>query len=285
MLYVGTEGQGVYTSTDLGAHWTTINDGLASLDVYSVAETQAGTLLAATKQGIYRSTNYGVLWSNAFETSRFYSVWSQDGLTLASGVGNLYRSADDGVSWTHVSPQSIFRVCYDFVKGLDGKLYAAASTQVAVSTDDGITWSNQYFGPSVDEIVSLEMDAEGRIYASSRSAGVLRIPPLLTGAEVTLRSTPSSCSYTVDGTPYSGVSHHVWSVGSSHTVGTQQVQSEGATIRHVWREWSDGGAMEHPISVSSMSAIDLEVRRDVHGCAAVHRDAVRHRLAVAPGFP
>jgi hypothetical protein len=65
---------------------------------------------------------------------------------------------------------------------------------------------------------------------------------------VTITSSPSGCSFTVDGTTYSSTQTFSWTPGSSHTISTTSPQSGGTGTQYVWDQWSDYGGMSHTIT-------------------------------------
>ncbi len=93
-LYAGTDGGGVFKSTDAGATWTAMNTGLTRLTVFALAVDPASsaTVYAGTPAGVFRSLDGGLTWS-AFS----------DGLTdlsaqaLAFGGSALYAGTRAGV--------------------------------------------------------------------------------------------------------------------------------------------------------------------------------------------
>jgi hypothetical protein len=54
--YAATAGNGIYRNVNGGAAWSSINDGLASLDVRALilASGDAGALFAATASGVFQ---------------------------------------------------------------------------------------------------------------------------------------------------------------------------------------------------------------------------------------
>ena len=66
--------------------------------------------------------------------------------------------------------------------------------------------------------------------------------------QVTVQTAPIGRAFTVDGTTYSSTQTFSWSSGSSHTVATTSPQSGGTGIQHVWKTWSDNGAISHNVS-------------------------------------
>ncbi|MCX6924041.1 MAG: hypothetical protein NT154_12655, partial [Verrucomicrobia bacterium] len=64
---------------------------------------------------------------------------------------------------------------------------------------------------------------------------------------VTVQTSPSGRSFTVDGTTYTTAQTFTWASGSAHTIVTTSPQSGATGTQHVWSSWSDGGAMSHTV--------------------------------------
>lgn len=64
---------------------------------------------------------------------------------------------------------------------------------------------------------------------------------------VTVQTSPSGLSFTVDGTNYSSTQTFNWIYGSSHTIATTSPQSGGSGTQYVWGSWSDTGAPSHMV--------------------------------------
>ncbi|QOY90515.1 InlB B-repeat-containing protein [Paludibaculum fermentans] len=69
-----------------------------------------------------------------------------------------------------------------------------------------------------------------------------------TKQSVTIRTSPSGLSYTVDGQAYSSTQVFSWTPGSPHSISTTTPQSGGTGIRYVWSGWNDGGGISHSVS-------------------------------------
>ena len=97
LLYEGTV-EGVYRSTDGGAHWTAASDGLsdAAREVWSLTFLPDRSLVAATGGGLYRSIDGRTHWRAAgLQTRAIYTLAAH--LTghivlLAGGDGGVYRA-------------------------------------------------------------------------------------------------------------------------------------------------------------------------------------------------
>jgi hypothetical protein len=68
---------------------------------------------------------------------------------------------------------------------------------------------------------------------------------------VTVQTSPSGQTFTVDGTNYSSAQTFNWIYGSSHTIVTSSPQSGGTGVQYVWGSWNDGGALSHAIMANT----------------------------------
>ena len=111
VLLVGTEGGGIFRSTDRGDTWTPVNAGLRfepGEDFQAVtAFAQKGNVLyAGTRDGLYASTDAGNRWQ---QVSSFQKYESISGLVVIGDriyVGTLNRGvwySDDGDLWIPVN--------------------------------------------------------------------------------------------------------------------------------------------------------------------------------------
>ena len=62
VLYVNTEGGGVFRSTDAGGSWSAVNGGLTDLTVFGLAidPSDPRTLYAGTPAGVFRTLTGGM---------------------------------------------------------------------------------------------------------------------------------------------------------------------------------------------------------------------------------
>ena len=70
---------------------------------------------------------------------------------------------------------------------------------------------------------------------------------------VTVQTSPSNSSFTVDGVAYSSAQSFTWIAGVSHTLATTSPQSGGAGLQYLWGSWSDAGAISHSITPTTGS--------------------------------
>ena len=174
VLVIGTQGDGVYYSSDGGVSWVPRNDGLGNSSIYAMQRSGSGKLFAATAKGLFVSSDNGLIWSAA--DARFmhytYAVSGMAGsVTAAMDSGRVLLSSDDGASWREGQLPTTEDVV--FVKRMPwGALIAAVyNTGLFVSSDDGATWSlltahlaSTYPGDL--------LFAAGKLYYASYGAGV-----------------------------------------------------------------------------------------------------------------
>lgn len=126
-IYMGTgegffnvdaaQGNGIFVSNDFGETWTQLpftNNNIDFLYVNRIAVNPDGSIVAATRRGIFRSTNEGADWTRTdgqvLASRGFVDVRvdpSQDGRMYAyhyGGITSRYvaRSTDSGASWTRL---------------------------------------------------------------------------------------------------------------------------------------------------------------------------------------
>ena len=80
--------------------------------------------------------------------------------------------------------------------------------------------------------------------------------------QVTVQTSPSGPTFTVDGAPYTSAQSFSWQPGSSHTIATTSAQSGGTGVQYVWKNWSDNGSISHAVS-ENRQASDNRSRQSV----------------------
>jgi len=115
-IYVATQGNGIYKSTDGSDSWSPVNSGLPTLTVRSllINRRTPSIVYAGTALGICRSTNAGATWADTSGAIGASPVDSMDGSFTAQGntilatvpewrdKAGVWRSMDDGATWTRI---------------------------------------------------------------------------------------------------------------------------------------------------------------------------------------
>ncbi|MBE0643364.1 MAG: T9SS type A sorting domain-containing protein [Bacteroidetes bacterium] len=250
-LFCGTDGKGVFSSSDNGDTWVAINDGLTSLRVYALCE-DATAIYTATDDGVFKSTNQGANWflaSSGLPTSHGNALLSVNNLLFVSVGGGVYRSSDGGTNWSRSGLNQLPSRAFETLKASSsGLIFAGGDVGIYATSDGGENW--QYVGDGLPNNTTYDIafDSAGKLYAAIYGNGVFRSPPLNSGPEVTITTSPAGRSFTVDGMAYTTTQTFNWQPGTTHEIGTEWTQYGQTGIRYVYSGWTDGGDVSHMIT-------------------------------------
>jgi len=143
--YIFAGGGGMYRSTDRGANWNVIQNGLqyGQTTVTGIVATE-GKIIASTFDGVVVSVDSGNDWSTLVTTNDADVVTNCisiiDSTVLVGWPGGIIRSTDDGRSWYvpsgYISTSATFSIIGD-----SSRIYAGTISGVHISTDNGLTWT------------------------------------------------------------------------------------------------------------------------------------------------
>jgi len=161
VVYLGAAGGGVWKTTDGGAHWNVLTDGLSSLasGALAIDPQHPDTVVYATGElhdsgdsfygdGLFRTLNAGASWTRIASRAELGSYVARivvhktnSSLLYVAGSRGFMRSVNGGVSW---NPTLQANWCYDLVvdpSNNDIVYTAAYSAGVYKSIDAGQTWT------------------------------------------------------------------------------------------------------------------------------------------------
>ncbi len=100
-------GLGVWRSDDGGLSWNPSNDGMGNATVGRLIQhpENSDIILAATSDGIFKSENAGISWTET-QSGNFKEIVFKPGepeVVYASSSGKFYRSEDTGESFTQIN--------------------------------------------------------------------------------------------------------------------------------------------------------------------------------------
>jgi len=171
---------GLYKSTNNGAEWININNGLEQNRVMTMVFKESGDIFVGTNPGIgiFKSTDEGESWVYLNDSLVSFSIGklainSKGHLFAAIGGHGLYRSTDNGENWEEVNNDlSKFLLYVSNIGITKDYLFAATSSEydsaaVFFSTDDGVNWSqmNLYLTDQVASAIIINSD--GEVYAGT----------------------------------------------------------------------------------------------------------------------
>ena len=144
-ILAGTNGGGLFQSSDLGKSWVNICQTPYVLNVKKINE----TILAATDTGLIRSTNNGISWeytpvrcgvdNNAIEVNNNGDIW-------AAGRRHLYKSTDGGLTFDSTDTISFSLVDRNNLYVNDSLIFfgeIVTESNIFYSTDYGNIWQNK----------------------------------------------------------------------------------------------------------------------------------------------
>jgi hypothetical protein len=153
-LYVGTEGDGVFTSPLSIGPWLSFNGGLedqAARKAVREVVSGGGQLYAATSAGLFRSFAAPSSWQpvgqgagprklnmGGIQAIHFNVPFVDQDIVVGTASYGVWYSSDFGENWDKASGLPASESVFDFVQG--AALYAAAADGIYASIDGGRSW-------------------------------------------------------------------------------------------------------------------------------------------------
>ena len=161
---------GVYCSTNNGASWTEITEGLTAkrINTFGVYHSDTGDtiIFAGNYGGIFYSTNNGNNWievSSGLPENKWVTSFAFNDDILFTGLyyGGVYLSIDDSISWAEagLSEKNVNAL----IVTPDGvNLFAGTQGSIFRSTDNGTSWSEVNSGlPDVGTVYHFAIIPDG----------------------------------------------------------------------------------------------------------------------------
>jgi len=156
-IYVGTYGEGIYSSTDKGISWTSINNGLVSSYVYSLV-IHNNRIYAGCSGGICYSTDKGANWITIRNGLHYYinqydSIITYDEVYRFFVTPNrLYTETSSGLYSLDYSDTTWIKVGSNYPIIVGRTPFAVISTNILlgtyngiyISTDNGTNWDTTF---------------------------------------------------------------------------------------------------------------------------------------------
>ncbi len=172
----GWGGYGTFKSTNAGLTWTQINTGMGNLVVLDVLVNPSNTqeILAATNNGIYKSSDAGTNWNAVMSSA---GSWIQQVVRqgngnnlLAAGGTRLYRSTDFGNTWNTADLDPAFSSTFRngrvavapsnsnivYAGWVNNTFSNANNASIYYSTDGGINFIKKYAFTDAVKLISYD---------------------------------------------------------------------------------------------------------------------------------
>ncbi len=186
-LYAGTDGSGIFKSTDEGKSWSSSNAGLTSLSITTIAVGSDTVLFVGTVEGVFKSTNHAQSWERIdnWMTSTYTNVLliTRNGAVfVGTSGGGIYRSTNEGSSWYQLNIGLTNFSIRAFAENQQGFIFAGTEEEyhgmtgggtggLHRSTDGGNSW---VVVKQPEWISAITVDLNNDVYAGTYAGQVYR---------------------------------------------------------------------------------------------------------------
>ena len=148
-IFAGTNGAGIFVSTDNGDTWNEKNEGLQSKIIHTIF-INGTTIFAGTETGASVSINNGLSWNTINSGLPGLGVWSfavssnaSGDTILFAGVWNgIYTSTDNGINWEATGLSNTTMPVNSIVTDKDLVIATSSFGGLFQSQDYGLTWKD-----------------------------------------------------------------------------------------------------------------------------------------------
>jgi photosystem II stability/assembly factor-like uncharacterized protein len=186
-VYAGTEGGGVFKSTNAGVTWSPANGGLSGATVYAILldPVTPGLLYAGGSRGVFKSTDHGTTWAamnTGLPSSTVHALVLDPAspATIYAGMtAGVFKTTNGGASWsaanTGLTGTNVNAIAPH--PSDSNTLYAAVyGGGVFKTTNAGTSWSAASTGLTSTSVYDLAIDpAEpATLYVAAHGGGVFK---------------------------------------------------------------------------------------------------------------
>ena len=148
-IFAGTSNEGVFITSNNGAIWNQINNGLTNSNINALTYSGSNVYAGTSGSGLFRSTNNGLNWVRVEYVldDWIYTLAANDTNVFAGSMySSVYRSRNNGTFWNSIGPGN----CMITALGANGEnifVYAddpsfpSCITGVYRSTNNGNDWT------------------------------------------------------------------------------------------------------------------------------------------------
>jgi photosystem II stability/assembly factor-like uncharacterized protein len=185
VVLAGTE-FGLYRSTNGGATWTQVTDGVESnINVADIAMRDSVAIVVNGTSGFYRSTDSGISWIYQYINylpEGLIAAFSDSGeFYIGSGeVNEVFKSSDEGATWKDAgAPLANADVNAILCSGAEVFCGLSNGAGVIASTDRGNSWYRSNNGLRYPSVLSLA-SARNQVFAGTDGGVYALVSPQVT---------------------------------------------------------------------------------------------------------
>jgi len=188
-LYVSTQSNGIYASSDLGTTWQVDSAGTGTTTISSFSDDALGNIYATiapsfgpfgnTGSQLFRSSEGTTTWArvdaglaakSASGSISINSVWGDSTLSAATDLG-LYTSTDQGNTWSDANAGIEAENAYGLVRLPSGRLVATTDLGVFTEEAGSNSWSKEYPVTGYQRFdlppIAIQRDGQGYLYTGN----------------------------------------------------------------------------------------------------------------------
>jgi len=183
IIFAGTNGGGLYISTNGGTSWTQVGFPLTFVSSLAISPNYSAdsTLFAESAGAVFKSTNGGASWTQVgsdlvIRHLAFSPNYATDGTIFAGAFWDgVYKSTNGGTSWTQVGLPDT-NVCSLAISpnfATDNTIFVGTQSGVYKSTNGGTSW-NQVNGLDIEFdllAISLNYATDSTLFAGFSGVG------------------------------------------------------------------------------------------------------------------
>lgn len=178
-IFVGTWAGSIYRSSDNGNSWVNLKNELTI--VQDILINQDNHIFAATRAGVFSSTDSGVTWisrSSGIDYQHIRSIHIAANGYIFAGSDMLNRSIDNGTNWSYVKGGRGNSYYSSIVTNDQGDIFAGSGGGsggywIYRSTDNGDSWIRINNGIADSSIWTITLDSLDNIFIGT-NAGVYK---------------------------------------------------------------------------------------------------------------
>ncbi len=143
-IFAGTNGGGIFLSTNNGQNWDTVN--IESDWIFCLA-INGNNIFAGTPESIYLSTNNGQNWNKIGLEDKYIEdiAISENNifaLDIQGGNDTIFLSTNNGISWMPITNGLPMGIGFSCITTNGNNIFAGTGVGVYLSTDNGQNWSS-----------------------------------------------------------------------------------------------------------------------------------------------
>jgi large repetitive protein len=249
----------------------TVNGGTVTFTILNGANPVGSASTSTAVSGGAASASYTLPGGTAANTYTIQAVYSGSGNfltstdtahTLALGGAATTTAAANAVAPFNASDQivplsaSITSTAGTVNAGTVTFTVKSGSTVIGAPVTSGTVSSGAASanftlpgGASIDTYTIQAVYSGGGNFAGS-SDGAHTLTVNANTVQVTIGTSTSGQSFTIDGTAYTSQQTPTWTIGANHTLATTSPQTIGPA-QYTFNHWSDGGAISHTVAASA----------------------------------